>query len=380
MFVPGNHSGFANLEPGNPATVDPPILDDDLTHAEPPTRRRRSPAGTTSMRSPTSSSTRPRRRGSRRPASAVWSFRRRGRRTRSRFDWQAICHAADYVIYRGYNPAHERNRATAGWIWTSTAPATGSAYGTVSTPFSATLPDNSSGDPTSTTDVVGRRGARADLPRHGRGRHGSHRAVHVSGERGRVSMGAEPVLRTGACGGAESRRSVTTPRRRTRTRRTRSSASVLATRERNTRPVRRSSFQAPRPRWFRVIRSTSTTTLTRTPRSSTSTRRSIPLARSPARPRATSATSSPRWCRDCSAPRWATIRGRATSIRRTSSERRRPDPRNPRISSRPRRTRRPRPAPRRRRAARAMERCIRRSIRSSTSTTSTSSPMLRLCN
>ena len=24
MFVPGNHSGFADLVPGNPATVDPP--------------------------------------------------------------------------------------------------------------------------------------------------------------------------------------------------------------------------------------------------------------------------------------------------------------------------------------------------------------------
>ena len=27
MFVPGNHSGFADLVPGNPATVDPPDLD-----------------------------------------------------------------------------------------------------------------------------------------------------------------------------------------------------------------------------------------------------------------------------------------------------------------------------------------------------------------
>ena len=29
VFVPGNHSGFANLVPGNPATVDPPDLDLD---------------------------------------------------------------------------------------------------------------------------------------------------------------------------------------------------------------------------------------------------------------------------------------------------------------------------------------------------------------
>ena len=31
VFVPGNHSGFADLVPGNPATVDPPVLDTDLT-------------------------------------------------------------------------------------------------------------------------------------------------------------------------------------------------------------------------------------------------------------------------------------------------------------------------------------------------------------
>ncbi len=31
VFVPGNHSGFADLVPGNPATVDPPQLDTDLT-------------------------------------------------------------------------------------------------------------------------------------------------------------------------------------------------------------------------------------------------------------------------------------------------------------------------------------------------------------
>ena len=28
VFVPGNHSGFADLEPGTPATVDPPDLDE----------------------------------------------------------------------------------------------------------------------------------------------------------------------------------------------------------------------------------------------------------------------------------------------------------------------------------------------------------------
>ena len=66
--------------------------------------------------------------------------------------WQSICHATDYVIYRGYNATS----ATGPFTWTQLAPAAAqdSAYGTVSTPFSATLPDNSSGDPTSTTDVT----------------------------------------------------------------------------------------------------------------------------------------------------------------------------------------------------------------------------------
>ena len=52
--------------------------------------------------------------------------------------WESICHAADYLVYREVAGSNE---------W--------SLIGTVSTPFSATLPDNSSGEPESTTNVKG---------------------------------------------------------------------------------------------------------------------------------------------------------------------------------------------------------------------------------
>ena len=52
--------------------------------------------------------------------------------------WQSICHAANYLVYRAASP------------YTSW-----SLVGNLATPASATLPDNSSGNPTSTTDVTG---------------------------------------------------------------------------------------------------------------------------------------------------------------------------------------------------------------------------------
>jgi len=152
VFVPGNHSGFANLVPGNPATVDPPILDDDLT--TPSATGGTLPAGTyqyavtdqftNSATANTESAA---------GLSALIDVATGTTNTIS-ISWQAICHAADYVVYRGYNPTLNATATTAGWTWTRMAPATGSAYGTVSTPFSATLPDSSSGDPTSTTNVT----------------------------------------------------------------------------------------------------------------------------------------------------------------------------------------------------------------------------------
>ena len=133
VFVPGNHSGFANLVPGNPATVDPPILENT---APTPVADATStlPAGTYEW-------------------AVTDQFISTGGQSAAdvtapvtvtagesvTLTWQAICHAADYVIYRGV----EGTGGTYTW----------SQVGTVSTPFSATLPDNSSGDPTSTTNV-----------------------------------------------------------------------------------------------------------------------------------------------------------------------------------------------------------------------------------
>jgi hypothetical protein len=152
VFVPGNHSGFADLVPGNPATVDPPIIDDDLTTQS--ATGGTLPAGTyqyavtdqftNSATANTESAA---------GLSALIDVTT-GTTNTITIEWQAICHAADYVVYRGYNPAPTATATTAGWTWTRMAPATGSAYGTASTPFSATLPDNSSGNPTSTTNVT----------------------------------------------------------------------------------------------------------------------------------------------------------------------------------------------------------------------------------
>jgi hypothetical protein len=153
VFVPGNHSGFADTVPGNPATVDPPIIDDDLTTQA--ATGGTLPAGTYQYALTdqyTNSAT-----ANTESAASLSSLIdvTTGTTNTISISWQAICHAADYVVYRGYNPAQAATTATAGWTWTRMAPAAGSAYGTVSTPFSATLPDSSSGNPASTTDVTG---------------------------------------------------------------------------------------------------------------------------------------------------------------------------------------------------------------------------------
>ena len=133
VFVPGNHSGLADLVPGTPATVDPPDLDaenvsatggtlaagtydyavtDQFNSSDPASVDQSQAYVTNPVTVPAGGS-----------VSLVW---------------QAICHAADYLIYREV-------AGSGNW----------SLVGNYATPTSATLPDNSSGDPQSTTDVTG---------------------------------------------------------------------------------------------------------------------------------------------------------------------------------------------------------------------------------
>jgi hypothetical protein len=132
VFVPGNHSGLADLVPGTPATVDPPDLDaenvgtggtlaagsyeyavtDQFNGSDSPSIDQ-SQAYVTDPITVSSGGS----------VSLVW---------------QAICHAANYLIYREVAGSNS---------W--------SLLGTYPTPSSATLPDNSSGNPASTSDVTG---------------------------------------------------------------------------------------------------------------------------------------------------------------------------------------------------------------------------------
>ncbi|MGO9877471.1 MAG: putative Ig domain-containing protein [Acidimicrobiia bacterium] len=131
VFVPGNHSGFADLVPGNPSTVDPPILDDytpgtggTLTagNYEYAVTDQFNAADSASVDQSSAFVT---------PSVTV------GATGEVTLDWQAICHAANYLIYREVVGSND-------WF----------LIGKVATPASATLPDNSSGDPASTTDVT----------------------------------------------------------------------------------------------------------------------------------------------------------------------------------------------------------------------------------
>jgi hypothetical protein len=133
VFVPGNHSGLANLVPGTPATVDPPDLDaenvsdtggvfaadsyqyavtDQFNASDSPDADQSQAFVTGPVTVPAGGS-----------VSLVW---------------QAICHAANYLVYREVAGSGD-------WSY----------IGNLATPPSATLPDNSSGDPASTTDVTG---------------------------------------------------------------------------------------------------------------------------------------------------------------------------------------------------------------------------------
>ena len=145
VFVPGNHSGFADLAPGTPATVDPP----DLDEASAGTTGGSLPSGTyeyavTDQFNGADSTSADQsqayvtdgQQGDVPPVTVT------GPAGSVSLVWQAICHAANYIIYR----APVSSSGTAG-SWTE--------IGTYATPDSATLPDNSSGDssPPSTSTV-----------------------------------------------------------------------------------------------------------------------------------------------------------------------------------------------------------------------------------
>jgi hypothetical protein len=131
VFVPGNHSGFADLVPGNPATVDEPDLNPSLVNESGGTL----PAGSYEYAVTDQFENSPSAGQSAAYITEPLSVPAGGSVT---LEWQAICHAADYVIYREVSGSNE---------W--------SQIGTVSTPPSATLPDNSSGEAESTTNVKG---------------------------------------------------------------------------------------------------------------------------------------------------------------------------------------------------------------------------------
>ncbi|QMU73013.1 Ig domain-containing protein [Streptacidiphilus sp. P02-A3a] len=131
VFVPGNHSGFADLVPGNPATVDPPDLDQASGSGSGGTLA----AGSYEYAVTDQFTDSPSAGQSAAYVTAPIAVPAGGSVT---LQMEAICHAADYQIYREVAGSGD---------W--------SLVDTYATPSSATLPDNSSGDPTSTTDVTG---------------------------------------------------------------------------------------------------------------------------------------------------------------------------------------------------------------------------------
>ena len=162
------------------------------------------------------------------------------------------------------------------------APATGSAYGTVSTPFSATCPMTLRRSDVD-HEVVGGGELEHDVPRHRRRAGTAATEPSTSGGRGRECHGSRTrtsLPRSRRSGSQSVGDDASKPYPRPGGHQFGIGASYVGSGI-----PRGSTFLLPGTlgaRWSRVTRSTSTTTLTRTPRSSTSTRRSIPLARSPA--------------------------------------------------------------------------------------------------
>ena len=139
VFVPGNHSGFADLVPGNPATVDEPDLDQETAGAggslaagtyEYAVTDQFNAAPVTAGLGPDGES-----------AAYVTDPITVPADGSVNLQWEAICHAANYNIYR----APVVGGVVGSWT----------LVGNYYTPFSATLPDNSSANNTSTTNVTG---------------------------------------------------------------------------------------------------------------------------------------------------------------------------------------------------------------------------------
>ena len=139
VFVPGNHSGFADLVPGNPATVDEPDLDEwgpgtggslPAGEYEYAVTDQFNSAKVTSGLGPDGES-----------AAFVTPEIDVPANGSVSLQWESICHASNYNIYR------EDLTTNSGW----------KLVGNYNTPFSATLPDNSSADTDggSTADVTG---------------------------------------------------------------------------------------------------------------------------------------------------------------------------------------------------------------------------------
>jgi hypothetical protein len=137
VFVPGNHSGFADLVPGNPATVDPPEFNSSVVNEHEGGGGGTLPAGTYEYAitdqftdSPSAGQT---------TASVTTPLEVKAGDSVT-LQWQSICHASDFLVYREIAGSNK---------W--------SLVDTVATPQSATLPDNSSGETESksTTDVKG---------------------------------------------------------------------------------------------------------------------------------------------------------------------------------------------------------------------------------
>ena len=136
VYVPGNHSGFADLVPGNPATVDAPDLDSSdaaTTTGGTLAAGTYEYAVTDQFNGSDSPST------DQSAAYVTAPITVSGTDNSVTLQWESICHAANYLIYRAAGPDYTN--------W--------SLVGSLATPTSAVLPDNSSGDPASTTDVTG---------------------------------------------------------------------------------------------------------------------------------------------------------------------------------------------------------------------------------
>ena len=136
VFVPGNHSGFANLVPGNPATVDPPELNNAFTNEPEEGKSNGTLAPGSYEYAITDQFVNSSGAGQTTPSVTKALTVKAGESVT--LQWEAICHASDYLIYRETAGSNK---------W--------SLIDTVSTPQSATLPDSSSANPESTTNVKG---------------------------------------------------------------------------------------------------------------------------------------------------------------------------------------------------------------------------------